>query len=59
MSKDTAVSSVELELQQLLSALEKHQKCEDGKGTSERQEVSAAHFDFCFWESSSDNIIST
>jgi hypothetical protein len=36
MSKDAAVSSVELELQQLLSALEKYQKHEDGKGTSER-----------------------
>lgn len=29
--------SVELELQQLMSALEKHQKQEDGKKTDERQ----------------------
>ena len=48
MRKDNAVSSVELELQQLLSALEKHQKHENGKDTSKRQGGSAAHFDFLF-----------
>jgi hypothetical protein len=46
MSKDTAVSSVELELQQLLSALEKHQKHEDGTGTSERQGDPTGTFQF-------------
>jgi hypothetical protein len=44
MSKDTVVSSVELELQQLLSTPEKHRKHEDGKSTNERQEGPASHF---------------
>jgi hypothetical protein len=36
MRKGNAVPSVELELQQLLSVLEKHQKHKDGKDTSKR-----------------------
>ena len=46
MSKDTAAPSVELELQQLLSAFEKHQKHEDGTGTSERQGGPTGTFQF-------------